>query len=77
MDDQPDWDAVTFEGLRLRQQREFLALPLREKLDRIGAANELVEFFAERRAAREAAQNGSDAVERLTDGKAMGGHEVA
>lgn len=47
-----DWSLTTFEGLRRRQQQEFAALPLREKLERIGEANELVEYFAVRRTAR-------------------------
>jgi hypothetical protein len=32
MPEEVDWSQASFEGNRLRQHREFLALPLREKL---------------------------------------------
>jgi hypothetical protein len=51
MPDEINWAVTTFEGNQLRQQREFLALPLREKLKIIEQMCEVSEFFAARRAA--------------------------
>lgn len=53
MPDEVDWSQTTFEGNRKRQHLEFLALPFREKLERIEEMNELVEFFEKSRIARE------------------------
>jgi len=36
-----DWTSASFDGNRLRQHRAFLALPLREKLDRIEEMGEV------------------------------------
>ncbi len=52
MADPSDWSAATWEGHRLRQLREFQALPLREKLEVIEQLGEVAEFFAMRRRAR-------------------------
>ena len=46
-----DWSVTTFEGNQLQQQREFLALPLREKLKIIEEMCEVSDFFTARRAA--------------------------
>ncbi len=53
MPDDIDWSVTTFEGNRRRQHKEFLALPLREKLERLEQMAEVAEFFASRRAIRE------------------------
>lgn len=45
-----DWSAATFEGNRLRQLREFQALSLREKIERIEEMAEVAAHFAARRA---------------------------
>lgn len=55
MAEEIDWSLTTFEGNRRRQHEEFLALPLREKLRIIEQMEEVTEYFAARRAAREAA----------------------
>lgn len=47
-----DWTAATWAENRLRQHREFLALPLREKLAVLEQLGEVAEFFATRRRAR-------------------------
>jgi hypothetical protein len=52
MADDIDWSLTTFEGLRRRQQAEFMALSFREKLQRIEEMNEVVELFAAIRAKR-------------------------
>jgi hypothetical protein len=47
-----DWSSTSWEGNRLRQHREFLALPFREKLRRLEQMAEVAAFFAARRRAR-------------------------
>jgi ribosomal protein L31 len=42
-DDHIDWSLTTWEGNRMRQHREFLALPFREKIQ---AMEDLGEFAA-------------------------------
>ncbi|MCC7293931.1 MAG: hypothetical protein IT449_17870 [Phycisphaerales bacterium] len=54
MPDDIDWSLTTFEGNRRRQHEEFFALPLRAKLQRIEQMGAVAEFFASRRARREA-----------------------
>ncbi len=49
MAERTEWSAATWEGNRLRQQREFLALPFREKLMIIEQMGDVVSFIAERR----------------------------
>lgn len=44
-----DWQAVTFEGNRRRQQQEFRALPFRDKLKVIEQLSLVAEHFAARR----------------------------
>jgi len=44
-----DWGATSWEGNRLRQNREYLALPFREKMRRLEQMAEVAEFFAARR----------------------------
>lgn len=46
------WDETTWEGLRQRQQREYAALPFREKIRRLEEMAEVAALFAERRRAR-------------------------
>lgn len=53
MREDDDWRATSWEGNRLRQNREFLALPFREKLRRLEELAEVGEFFANRRRERE------------------------
>lgn len=53
MREEADWSASTWEGNRLRQHREFLALPFREKLRRLEELAEVAELFARRRRERE------------------------
>lgn len=43
-----DWTATTFEGNRLRQHDEFLALPFREKIKVIVSLGEVAAWFASR-----------------------------
>ena len=53
MADEIDWRVVTFAGNRRRQQEEFRALPLRDKLIVIEQLSMVAEHFrARRRAAR-------------------------
>lgn len=52
MPDETDWSLTTFEGLRRRQNQEFRALPLREKLRCLEEMSELVEYFAAKSAER-------------------------
>lgn len=56
MRDEADWSATSWEGNRLRQHREFLALPLREKLRRLEQMAEVAAYLAARRRSREAAK---------------------
>jgi hypothetical protein len=49
MSDHADWNAASWEGSRRLQQREFLALSLREKLAVIEQLGEVAEFFGRRR----------------------------
>ena len=44
-----DWGSTSWEGNRLRQHRDYLALPLREKLRRLEQMAEVAAFFAARR----------------------------
>jgi hypothetical protein len=44
----PDWSVTTFDGNRMRQHREFQALPFREKVRRL---EEMAETAARVRAA--------------------------
>jgi len=48
-----DWGATSWEGNRLRQHREYLALPFREKLRRLEQLAEVAAFFAARRRGEE------------------------
>lgn len=52
MDSGADWSAAGWQESRRRQHREFLALPLREKLAIVEQLGEVAEFFAARRRAR-------------------------
>ena len=52
MADSSDWSLATWEGNRLQQHRDFLALPFREKLRVLEHLGEVASFFAERRKAR-------------------------
>ena len=61
MPEQPDWRATSWEGNRLRQHREFLALPFREKLRRLEQTAEVAALFAARRRARVEAEERSAA----------------
>jgi hypothetical protein len=56
MPEQPDWRSTSWEGNRLRQHREYLALPFREKLRRLEQMAEVAALLAARRRAREVAQ---------------------
>ena len=56
MHDDADWNSTSWEGNRLRQHREFLALPFREKLRRLEELAEVAEYLAKRRREREAAK---------------------
>lgn len=47
-----DWSITTWEGNRLRQHREFRALPFREKMEVIEQLGEVGALFAERRRSR-------------------------
>ena len=74
MPDDIDWSVTTFEGNRRRQHEEFLALPLREKLERLEQMAAVAEFFASRRAMREAG-NKSRAAEHGEPGERREPHE--
>lgn len=52
MTEPADWSVTTWEGNRLRQHREFLALSFREKLEVVERLGETAAFFAARRRAR-------------------------
>jgi len=52
MADPTDWSVTTWEGNRLRQHQEFMALSFREKLAVVEQLGETAAFFAERRRAR-------------------------
>lgn len=52
MPEQPDWRATSWEGNRLRQHREFLALSFREKLQRLEQMAEVAAVLAARRQSR-------------------------
>lgn len=52
MSDPVDWSLTSWDGNRLRQHREFLALSFREKLEVMEELSEVAAFFAERRRAR-------------------------
>ena len=52
MSDSIDWSLTTFEGNRLRQHREFMALPFREKMIRMEQASEVAELFRKGRDSR-------------------------
>ena len=54
MPELPDWSTTSWEGNRLRQHREFLALPFREKLRRLEQMAEVAALLAARRRARNA-----------------------
>jgi hypothetical protein len=41
-----DWSSTSWEGNRLRQHREYLALPFREKLRRLEQLAEVAAVFA-------------------------------
>ena len=56
MPEQPDWRSTSWEGNRLRQHREYLALSFREKLRRLEQMAEVAALLAARRRAREAAK---------------------
>ena len=56
MADETDWRVVTFAGNRRRQQEEFRALPLRDKLVVIEQLSMATEYFLARR--RGAEQSG-------------------
>ncbi len=49
MVDRADWSTATWEGNRRRQRQDFLALPFREKLERIERLGEVAALFARRR----------------------------
>ena len=49
MHDEPDWSLTTFEGNRLRQQRELMALPFREKLRVLEHLSEVADLLARAR----------------------------
>jgi hypothetical protein len=53
MRDDEVWESTSWEGNRLRQHREFLALPFREKLRRLEQLAEVAEFFSKRLRERE------------------------
>jgi hypothetical protein len=69
MPEEIDWSLTTFEGNRLRQQRDFLALPVRRKLEIIEQMGEVAAFFAARRdsAARTATPATADGPQRDCD----------
>lgn len=52
MHDRADWSETSWDGNRLRQHKEFLALPFREKLRRLEQMAEVAAFLAARRQAR-------------------------
>jgi hypothetical protein len=52
MDDRADWSTATWEGNRRRQHQDFLALPFREKLERIERLGEVAALFSKRRRSR-------------------------
>ena len=54
MPELPDWSTTSWEGNRLRQHREFLALPFREKLRRLEQMAEVAALLAARWRARNA-----------------------
>ncbi len=52
MPDDAEWSVATWEGNRRQQQRDFLALPFREKVAINEQLGEVSAFFAARRRAR-------------------------
>lgn len=51
-EDAIDWSLTTWEGNRLRQHREFQALPFREKLLRLEQRGEMSRWWLDRAQAR-------------------------
>jgi hypothetical protein len=52
MAESESWDLANWEGLRLQQRREFLSLPLREKLKILEQMSEVSAYFRARRLLR-------------------------
>jgi hypothetical protein len=52
-DEDIDWSLTTFEGVELRQMREFYALPFREKIKAIEEMNEVAERLRLRQPAKQ------------------------
>ena len=59
-DDDIDWSSTTWEGNRLRQHREFYALPFREKMLRIEQLGEMTRFWLDRAQARHVRERAPD-----------------
>lgn len=58
-----DWSATTYEGNRLRQHEEFLALPFREKIRAIEGLGKVAAWFASR-PSQHASENGPESASR-------------
>lgn len=57
--DEVDWSVTTWQGNRLRQHREFLALPLRDKLRMIEQMAEVARAFPAKPAAGQESDSGT------------------